>query len=88
MGTILPPVGGPAVRAKVASGKVKGDTVDGYERRLTKYALPEFGAKAIAAITQTQCEQFLAALVARGLTPVTLKHHWSVLRGVRLRRAP
>jgi integrase len=25
---------------------------------------------------------FLAALVARGLTPATLKHHWSVLRAV------
>src|SRR6185312_1644483 len=28
------------------------------------------------------CEQYLAALVARGLTPATLKHHWSALRSV------
>ncbi|MCK8646891.1 tyrosine-type recombinase/integrase [Mycobacterium colombiense] len=69
-------------RVKAASGKVKADTVDGYERRLAVYALPEFGGKAIAAITPTHCEQFLAALVARGLTPATLKHHWSVLRAV------
>jgi integrase len=44
--------------------------------------LPEFGAKAIASITPAHCEQFLAALVERGMTPATLKHHWSVLRSV------
>jgi integrase len=69
-------------RLKAASGKVKADTVDGYEKRLAVYALPEFGASAIASITPARCEQFLAALVARGLTPATLKHHWSVLRSV------
>jgi integrase len=46
------------------------------------YVLPEFGGRAIAAITPRDCEQFLAALVGRGLTPATLKHHWSVLRNV------
>lgn len=69
-------------RVKAASGKVKADTVDGYERRLAVYALPEFGGKAIASITPTHCEQFLAALVGRGLTPATLKHHWSTFRAV------
>jgi integrase len=69
-------------RVKAASGKVKADTVDGYQERLAVYALPEFGAIAIASITPARCEQFLAALVARGLTPATLKHHWSVLRSV------
>lgn len=71
-----------ALRVKAATGKVKADTVDGYERRLAVYALPEFGARAIASITPAHCEQYLAALVARGLTPATLKHHWSVLRSV------
>ncbi|WP_428338788.1 tyrosine-type recombinase/integrase [Mycobacterium sp.] len=71
-----------AQRVKVASGRVKADTVDGYESRLAVYVLPEFGAKAIASVTPAHCEQFLAALVARGLTPATLKHHWSVLRSV------
>lgn len=71
-----------AQRVKAASGKVKSDTVDGYEKRLAVYALPQFGAMAIASITPTRCEQFLAALVARGMTPATLKHHWSVLRSV------
>jgi integrase len=71
-----------AQRLKVASGRVKADTVDGYEKRLGVYVLPEFGAKAIASITPAHCEQFLAALVARELTPATLKHHWSVLRSV------
>jgi hypothetical protein len=32
---------------KAASGKVKADTVDGYQGRLTVYALPEFGAIAL-----------------------------------------
>lgn len=71
-----------AQRVKAASGKVKADTVDGYEQRLAVYALPQFGSMAIAAITPAHCEQFLVALVARGITPATLKHHWSVLRGV------
>jgi integrase len=69
-------------RVKAASGKVKADTVDGYESRLAVYALPEFGARAIGSITPAHCEQFLAVLVARGLTPATLKHHWSVFRSV------
>jgi integrase len=69
-------------RVKVASGKLKADTVDGYEKRLGVYVLPEFGATAIASIAPAGCEQFLAALVARGMTPATLKHHWSVFRSV------
>lgn len=71
-----------AQRVRVASGKIKADTVSGYEKRLTVYVLPEFGAKAIATITSTQCERFLAELVARGIAPATLKHHWSTLRAV------
>lgn len=69
-------------RIKVASGKVKADTVNKYAERLAVYALPEFGATAIAAITPARCERFLAALVARGMAPATLKHHWSTLRSV------
>lgn len=61
---------------------VRVETVDGYARRLAVYALPEFGGKAIASITSTQCEQFLAGLVARGITPATLKHHRDVTRRV------
>jgi integrase len=50
-------------RLKASSGKVKADTVDGYEKRLAVYALPKFGAGVIASITPAHCEQFLAALV-------------------------
>jgi integrase len=71
-----------AQRVKVASGRVKPATVDGYAARLWVYVLPEFGGRAIAAITPRDCEQFLATLVGRGLTPATLRHHWSVLRNV------
>jgi integrase len=69
-------------RVKAASGKVKPDMVEGYEKRLAVYSLPEFGATAIASITPAHCEQFLAALVARGMAPATLKHHWSTLRAI------
>jgi integrase len=67
---------------RVASGKLKADTVDGYQKRLSVYALPEFGPKAIASITSSDCEQFLAALVAKKLSPATLKHHWSTTKQV------
>ena len=52
-----------AQQLRVASGKLNADTVNAYEQRLAVYALPEFGGKAIASITSTDCEQFLAALV-------------------------
>ena len=71
-----------AQQVKAASAKLKADTVDGYERRLAVYALPEFGGKAIASITSADCEQFLAALVAHKIAPATLKHHWSTTRNV------
>lgn len=71
-----------AQRLRVASGKLKADTLNGYERRLSVYALPEFGGRAIASITPTDCERFLAALVGQGMTPATLKHHWDTTRRV------
>ena len=67
---------------KVASGKVKADTVDGYERRLAVYALPTLGSKAIASITPAHAEAFLTALVGHNLAPATLKHHWSTTKQV------
>jgi integrase len=69
-------------RLKVAGGKLKADTLAEYERLLVSHALPEFRATAIAAITPAHCERFLTTLVGRGLTPATVKHHWSTLRRV------
>ncbi|WP_111511878.1 tyrosine-type recombinase/integrase [Mycobacterium kyogaense] len=70
-------------KVKAATGdKLRGETVDGYAKRLSTYALPEFGPMAIGAITPAHCEQFLVRLVSRGLSPSTLKHHWSVTRNV------
>lgn len=70
-------------RVRAASGdKIRPATVDGYAKRLAIYALPEFGAMAIASITPAHCEQFLVKLVDRSLTPATLKHHWSTMRAV------
>jgi integrase len=69
-------------RLKVAGGKLKADTLAEYERQLASHALPEFGATAIASITPAHCERFLTTLVGRGLTPATVKHHWSTVRRV------
>lgn len=66
-----------AKRNAAAAESLKGDTVDGYERRLGVYALPAFGSRAIASITSIECEQFRAELIARGMAPATVKHHWS-----------
>ena len=70
------------VRAASGGGKIRADTVEGYAARLAVYVLPEFGTRPIASISPADCEAFLAALVARGIAPATLKHHWSVLRAV------
>jgi integrase len=69
-------------QVRVASGKLKADTLDGYGKRLAVYALPEFSGRAIGSITPAQCEKFMTALVVRRMTPATLKHHWFVLRAV------
>lgn len=68
------------LRVRAASGKPKLETVEGYSKRLAVYVLPEFGGKAIASITPADCEQFLAALVGRGLSQASVKHHMSGLR--------
>ena len=75
-------------RLKVAGGKLKADTLAEYERLLASHALLEFGATAIASITPAHCERFLTTLVGRGLSPSTVKHHWSTVRRVRLRASP
>lgn len=70
-------------RTKAAgSDKLRTETVDGYGRRVSVYALPKFGTRPIASITSTECETYLAELVARGMSPATLKHHWSVFSNV------
>ncbi|MEX3646539.1 tyrosine-type recombinase/integrase [Mycolicibacterium porcinum] len=70
-------------RTKAAgSDKLRAETVDGYGRRLAVYALPAFGSRSIASITSTDCETYLAELVGRGISPATLKHHWSVFSHV------
>lgn len=66
----------------LGGAKIKAETADGYAKRLAVYALPEFGGKAIGSITSIQCEQFHASLVRRGLSPSSIKHHWSTFRKV------
>jgi integrase len=71
-----------AQQVRVASGKLKADSLKEYERLLVSHALPEFGARSIVSVTPAHCEQFLTTLVARGVTPKTVGHHWQVLRRV------
>ncbi|WP_431815706.1 tyrosine-type recombinase/integrase [Gordonia jacobaea] len=75
---------------KVAQGRLKQRTLDGYEKIVRHYLLPEFGSKATAAITPKDCEQFLTGLVRKQsrqnggepLKPGTVKHAWNGLRRV------
>jgi len=56
--------------------------LDEYRRLLTCYVLDQFGSKAVASITPRHCEQFLSALMQRGIAPKTTKHAWSALSRV------
>ncbi|MFE0751043.1 tyrosine-type recombinase/integrase [Gordonia sp. NPDC058843] len=75
---------------KVAQGRLKQRTLDGYEKEVKCYLLPPFGSKAIAAITPKDCEQFLTSLVGKRsrqnggkpVSPGTVKHAWGTLRRV------
>ena len=51
-------------RSKVAAGKLKARTCERYEGTIKVHLLPVFGAKAVGAITVTDCEQFRANLLA------------------------
>ena len=77
-------------QVKVAQGRLKQRTLDGYEKQLKRYLLEPFGGRAIASITPRECEAFLTALVRRQsrqnggepLSPATVKHVWSTFRRV------
>src|SRR5215207_936242 len=51
-------------QSKVAAGKLKARTCERYEGTIKAHLLPVFGAKAVGAITVTDCEQFRANLLA------------------------
>jgi integrase len=51
-------------RSKVAAGKLKSRTCERYEGTIKTHLLPVFGAKAVGAITVTDCEQFRADLLS------------------------
>ncbi|MCU1643376.1 MAG: integrase [Nocardia sp.] len=83
-----------SLQVKVKQGRLKQNTLDGYEANLQRYALKMFSSKAIAAITPHDCEEFLAALVRQKsrqgadgqldntLSPATVKHGWGTFRRV------
>ena len=65
-------------RSKVAAGKLKSRTCERYEGTIKAHLLPLFGAKAIGAITVTDCEQFRADLLATR-RPRTVRNVWQML---------
>ena len=65
-------------RSKVAAGKLKARTCERYEGTIKVHLLPVFGAKAVGAITVTDCEQFRANLLANR-RPRTVRNVWQML---------
>src|SRR5258705_10203129 len=65
-------------RSKVAAGKLKSRTCERYEGTIKAHLLPVFGAKAVGAITVTDCEQFRADLLAKR-RPKTVRNVWQML---------
>jgi integrase len=65
-------------RSTVAAGKLKSRTCERYESTIEAHLLPVFGAKAISAITVTDCEQFRADLLATR-RPRTVRNVWQML---------
>jgi integrase len=61
---------------KVATGRLKASTLAEYERLLKCYVLERFGPMAIATVNPQALENWLAGLVAHGLSPKTIKHAW------------
>ncbi|MGW5522710.1 tyrosine-type recombinase/integrase [Gordonia sp. NPDC003950] len=77
-------------QVKVAQGRLKQKTLDGYAKIVRHYLLPAFGSKATAAITPKDCEDYLTSLVRKQsrqnggepIKPGTVKHAWNGLRRV------
>ena len=65
-------------RSKVAAGKLKARTCERYGGTITTHLLPVFGAKAVGAITVTDCEQFRAGMLANR-RPRTVRNVWQML---------
>jgi integrase len=65
-------------RSKVAAGKLKARTCERYEGTIKHHLLKPFGAKAVGAITVTDCERFRADLLATR-RPRTVRNVWQML---------
>ena len=65
-------------RSKVAAGKLKSRTCERYEGTIKTHLLKPFGAKAVGAVTVTDCEQFRAELLANR-RPRTVRNVWQML---------
>jgi integrase len=65
-------------RSKVAAGKLKSRTCERYEGTIRTHLLKPFGARAVSAITVTDCELFRAELLANR-RPRTVRNVWQML---------
>ena len=68
-------------RTRVADGRLKQRTYDGYAGTVARHLAKPFGGKAIGAVTVLDCEQFRADLATR-LGRRTVRNVWQVLRHV------
>ncbi len=67
---------------RVHRGALKASTLAEYRRLVNCYVTERFGSMPVASITPRHCEQFLADLAAKGISPKTTKHAWSTLSRV------
>ncbi|MGB9306318.1 MAG: tyrosine-type recombinase/integrase [Mycobacterium sp.] len=65
-------------RSKVAAGKLKARTCERYDGTIRHHLLKRFGARAVGAITVTDCERFRADLLANR-RPRTVRNVWQML---------
>jgi len=66
---------------KLETGKLKVSTYEKYQAVLARYALKQFGDKAVVSITPRDCERFRADLVER-LSRKSVRDAWQPFRAV------
>ncbi|MEV6621021.1 site-specific integrase [Amycolatopsis sp. NPDC051106] len=70
------------LREAQQAGSLKRRTVDEYEKLLNRYALPEFGTRAVGSISRTQAKEFRSGLVNRGLSRSSVNNAFDPFRWV------
>jgi hypothetical protein len=73
---------------KAAEGKLKPNTLAGYELAYRLHLLPTFGTRRVTSVTSQDVERWVAELSAKGLSPASVRGTFVALnKGVPLRPA-